>query len=151
MQVVEHPSVTGLLVAEDSVGEREVQRILRDYDPRLRLVPQRDEASQGLLWQVYYWNGPDQAASYVCSWMDRDGVPLPLSSRILDKVQQQDVRTVGLPEDVNVLNARHRERVKLQQEQRLQDVADDHRPYIDRGRRSVSMGTRTTRQPADHI
>lgn len=151
IRVSESHSGSGLLVAEQAADHEQVARLLRGHDPRLRLVPQTGGARRGVLWQVYAYNGPDQDASYVCSWTTPDGEPLPLSSRLLDKVQELDLRTRGVQPDVNEANRKHQERVLADRERTFSDLADDHGPYIDRGRRSVSMGPRPTRQPADHI
>lgn len=151
MQITESHSGSGLLVAEHAADHEAVARMLREYEPRLRLVPQRDEARRCMLWQVYEYLGPDREAFHVCSWVDTDGAPLPLSSALVEKVKSQDKRGRGEIVDVNAANQRHREKLNREQEARFDAVAADHAPYLDRGRRSVSMGPRPTRQPADHI
>lgn len=149
MFVVESPS--GLLVAEEPASASHIGSLLREHDPRLRLVPQRDEASRGLLWQVWRFNGPDQPATYLLSWMDQHGNPLPLGSQLLERVKLFDPNTAGAPPTVDELNAKHRERTRRETEAKFDAVEGEHKPYVDRGRRVVSMGSRPTRQPADHI
>lgn len=130
---------SGLYVAERSSDYHAVAALLRGHDQRLRLVPQWDEARRCMLWQVYSYNGPDRESEYVCSWQTAGGEPLPLSSRLLEKVQQLDLRTRGAAPLPNVLNEKNRERVAKDRDSKLGAVADDHRPYVDRGRVSVSL------------
>lgn len=136
---------------EEPAAAADTARLLREHDPNLRLVPQPHEATGGLLWKVFYWNGPDRESDCLFSWMTDDGDPLPLGSQIVEKAKLLDRRTAGTTLGHTRLNELERDRLQRGKEAAFASVEDDHRPYIDRGRRSVSMGSRPTRQPADHI
>lgn len=133
---------SGLLIAEQSADREAVARLLRDHDSSLRLVPQLDEARSCTLWCVYRYLGPDRDAQFLCAWQTPSGEPLPLSSRLLDKVQQLDLRTVGNAPDMNALNDAHRAQVLRDRAATMAAIADDHKPYIDRGRVQISLGGR---------
>lgn len=149
LQVTESHTGSGLYVAEQAVGDDAVARLLREHDSRLRLVPQWGGAGRSVLWQVYAYNGPDRDADHVCSWQTPDGEPLPLSSRLLEMVQQHDRRTRGQTATVKELNEKHLAGVAKDRRNALDAVADDYRPYIDRGRTSVSLGQRPTYRDSD--
>jgi hypothetical protein len=152
MHVVESSTGSGLLVAEEPASAAQIGRLLREHEPRLRLVPQQDEARRCLLWQVWRHNGNDRPADYIVTWMDQYGEPLPLSTQIVERVKLFDPnQTASAPPTHTELNARHRERTLRETEARYAAVEQEHAPYVDRGRRVVSMGPRPTRQPADHI
>lgn len=138
---------SGLLVAEQAVTHEAVARLLREHDPSLRLVPQRDEAGGGLLWCVYSWQGPDRPAVFVCAWQTPHGDALPLSSRLLEKVQQLDRRTVGEAPDPDKANAAHVAAVRKDRAANYEAVAADHASYVDRGRVAVSMTDARNKKP----
>lgn len=135
---------SGLLVAEQSVDERAVSRLLRQHDDSLRLVPQRDEARMCTLWCVYRYMGGDRPALFICAWQTPDGEPLPLSARLLDKVQQLDGRTTGAPPNPDELNRQHRERLAKERRDRHDDIADYFRPHLDRNRVGISVSKEIT-------
>lgn len=151
MQITTAASGSGLLLCEEPAAAADIATLLREHDPNLRLVPQPDEASGSLLWQVWYWNGPDQESSCLFSWIDAEGNPLELGSQIVEKAKLLDRRTASEAPDYRKLNEKQRRRVQAEKEQRFAEIEAEHRPYVDCGRRSVSMGPRPTRQPADHI
>ena len=62
------------------------------------------------MWKVYAHRGSDQPAVFVCAWMDSQGVPLPLSHRLLDMVREQDRNTRGHYKTEDELNAELRAR-----------------------------------------
>lgn len=117
----------GLVVAEHGQDEAAAARTLREYDPELRLVRQYDDVRRTPVWKVYSYRGPDQPAVFLLAWTDDRGVPLPLSSRLLDKVKELDRNSRAAHVDEDVLNARKREREARQLEQDMQDLADDWR------------------------
>jgi hypothetical protein len=138
IRVADTDTGSGLLIAEQAASHEHVARLLKQHDPSLRLIPQGG-AGGGVLWTVYSWNGPDRPGTFVCAWQTPHGDPLPLSSRLLEKVQQLDKRTVGDPPDPDKANAAHVAAVRRDRRNALDAVADEHRPYIDRGRVSVQV------------
>jgi len=113
---------SGLLVAENahSVDEQAVARSLREYDPDLRLVPQVVVGDR-VGYRVYRYAGPDRPAEFLLYWGDAStGEPWPLSSRLLDKVREQDKNTRGtyLDEDA-------REKLRREELERAHASATD--------------------------
>jgi hypothetical protein len=92
-------TLSGLEVACESQDERSVQRDLREYDSELRLVPQAGG------YQVRRWRGPDRPSEFLFAWVDANGDPLPLSSRMMDMVRLHDRNTRGRALDADVANA----------------------------------------------
>jgi hypothetical protein len=98
-------SESGLLIASEGADEHHVGALLRRHDPDLRLVPRWDQERGCRCWYVYRYNGPDKPSDVVCVWQTREGVPLPLSSNLLELVQLHDRNTIGKQGDPDVANA----------------------------------------------
>lgn len=87
----------GLLVPE-AMDERAVSRLLRQYDPELRLVPPGvtltgETREQVRSYRVARYAGSERPIQFVCGWWDERGEPLPLSSSLLDRVMELDRNT----------------------------------------------------------
>lgn len=123
MEVVLSGSGSGLLIAAESADERSVGALLRQHDPTLRLVPRFDEDRLCKLWAVYRYRGPSDPSELVCLWQTRDGTPLPLSSNLLDLVQQLDRNTSSVAPDPDRSNRELLER-------RAKQKADDSEAII---------------------
>lgn len=147
LQIADSGSGSGLLVAETHASNEAVARLLRAYDSSLRLVPQAGEEHGGVLWNVYRYNGPDRPASYVCAWQTPGGEPLPLSSRLLEKVQYLDRRTVGDAPSAEAMNAAHKQKLRKDRIAEKQEITEAHEPYVRRGRVSVSTTAARNRKP----
>lgn len=122
MEIVRSDS--GLLIAAESADADGVGALLREYDPDLRLVPRYNAERDCVVWAVYSYNGPNHPSGFVCFWQTRDGVPLPLSSNLLELVKQLDKNTAGSAPDPDAENRRLRER-------RAKDRARDYQAIID--------------------
>lgn len=142
MEMVETRS--GLFVAAETASPASVAALLRSHDDRLRLVPGISEEHQTQIWRVYRWRGPDRPAECVCAWTTPDGTPLPLSSQLLEKVQQLDKTTVGAAPDPDIENAKLKAARAKDHKREREAIRDEHKPYIDRRRVSVSQGPRPT-------
>ena len=103
--------------------EKYVARALREYDPALRLIPGLPRA--GIPYKVYAYRG-DQPAVFICAW-EENGKALPLSTRLLEMVKQQDRTTRSPAPDADVLEARRRERLAKDEDAMAQDLIDDWR------------------------
>lgn len=112
---------SGLLVPDRAAGdEQAVARLLKEYDPDLRLVPQYNG------YRVYRYAGSDRPAQFVLYWGDSDGNAYPLSSRILDKVKQLDRnndRSEYRSEDA--LNEERRKREAKRRQDEFEAIRDD--------------------------
>ncbi len=83
----------------------------------------------------------------MCAWQTPNGDALPLSSRLLEKVQQLDRRTTGEAPDPDKANAAHVAAVRKDRQAAYADVAADHASYVDRGRVAVSMTDARNKKP----
>jgi hypothetical protein len=130
---------SGLIVARDSMDEASVQRALKRLDRRFCLQKHpRDGVEGGWVYKVICFVS-DAYAPVVLTWMDEHGRPLPLSSSIVDEMQKHmlGARNKGLSADEH--NARLTERKRREADDRTRAVIDDHRPYVERDRVSVSL------------
>lgn len=146
MEIVPSATGSGLLIAVEGADERNVGALLRRHDPDLRLVPRFSEEHGCKLWMVYRWKGPNDPSEFVCAWQTRDGQPLPLSSNVVEMVQLLDRGTVGAAPDPDASNAALRARRKKDSLETKQAIADDHKPYIDRKRYSMSRHGKLNRE-----
>jgi hypothetical protein len=80
---------SGLVVAEESADEAGLQRALAQLDPRLVLTREVDRRHGCFVWLVHVIVSDDRPAVYVCRWDDHRGVPLPLSSGLVERVREQ--------------------------------------------------------------
>lgn len=131
-------SSSGLLIAGEGADERAVGALLRQHDPDLRLVPRIDPERECILWAVYRYRGTDHPAEFVCFWQTRDGIPLPLSSSVLDLVQQLDKNTSSATHDPDATNAQVRLERSKQKDRDYEAIRDDWltphgRPVLPRG------------------
>lgn len=119
--LVESRSPSGLLVMQEGADYRSVLSALRAHDPDLRLVPQPCEG--GTRWMVLRYQGSDRPADPVCSWVDDDLEPLPLSHGLVEKVKQLDRNTRGRIEDPDVANKRRLERLQADEDDMIDTAA----------------------------
>jgi hypothetical protein len=77
----------GLVVCENAVDERQVSGSLRDFDDRLRLAQEVDAEYGCFVYRVVRVWSNDHDAAVICEWRDEQGMPLPLSHRLVDKVK----------------------------------------------------------------
>lgn len=106
---------SGLVVAEESRDETQIQRALEQIDHpfarNLVLTREVDRHHGCFVWAVYVNWSDNKPAVYVCRWDDVDGRPLPLSSGLVGRVQAQLNRAdqVGI-ESVDRANRERQER-----------------------------------------
>ena len=103
------------------MDEAAVRRLLRDYDPDLRLVP------RGQHYSVYRYTGGDRPAEFVLAWTDNDGNGLPLSSAILDKVKLLDRNTRSKAPDADELEHKRKLQLLKKEQSDAEDVRDDYK------------------------
>lgn len=78
----------GLLLAERSADFESVERALKTFDRELVLNVEFDQAHQMSVYEVHKVYSRDRPALFVCGWRDARGVPLPLSSALIDEVKR---------------------------------------------------------------
>lgn len=139
MLVSEHHA-SGLIVARDSMDEESVGSALRRAtDGRFVLQKRRrHEDDPGDVAEVYKVVHVE-TGQIVFTWMDDFGNPLPLSSGLLDAFQSLMLGARNKPLSEDEWNRRELERRRADVEREKEAVMDDHRPYMERGRISVSM------------
>lgn len=139
MAFVESVTDSGLVVREQGADGAAIARALKQHDPSLRLVPQ--SARDGRIrWEVRKFMGGDRPSLFLLAWQTVSGEPLPLSWRLLDLVKQHDLNvTRSTAPDPDVANAELRERRRNDFDSAADAIADDHRPYIDRGRVQIRV------------
>lgn len=142
-----HREHGGLIVSEHSMDARSIQAALKQLDDKLILLP--PDAYRGPYWKVYRDVSDWQEAVCIYTWMDDYGDPLPLSSGLVNEVDKlrKDARNKGL--DADDLNALREQRLAEDRAERGQQIIEEHRAKVERGRTSVSFGplTRLSEQP----
>lgn len=101
-------------------------------------MPQFSEEHQCRLWVVFRYRGSDRPSEHVCYWQTREGVPLPLSSSLLDLVQTLDKTTSSRLPDSDVLNQEVRDRRAREHRGNAEAIVDEWlmphgRPVLPRG------------------
>lgn len=115
-------SESGLILAEQTPDAAALERQLKQIDRRLSLQawPQPD----GLpVWKVVLHYAGDRPPETIASWIDQQGEPLPLSSRLVDLVQSLDRNSRVAFVDADGKNAQFAE-------QRERDNARDEEALI---------------------
>jgi hypothetical protein len=125
---------SGLVLAEQSQDEALLGRALRQIDDRLVLQFRPP-------YYVVVCMVSDNYAPVVATWMDLHGKPLPLSSGLLEKVQAWRVGARNQPMGVDEHNARRQAEIEKGRQDAYEQLREDHRPTIERGRFQVTMAT----------
>jgi hypothetical protein len=111
--LVERTLDSGLIVAQYGDDHASIERELKKRDPDLTLQGWPSQSLGVILWKVVRYAGPDRPPDTVCVWQSQGGDPYPLSSGILDMVDQLDKNLRHHYADEDERNAqRKRERVK---------------------------------------
>lgn len=121
MTLVYSGTGSGLVVAEHACGEPEVAHLLRQLDRRLVLTWEVDEEHHARVWRVFRRMGSDRPAVWICDWRDDYGNPLPLSSRLVDRVRDLSVNSRAPKPDAQA----HNERVRAEADKQFQEETDD--------------------------
>ena len=123
------------------MDEASVQRALKRLDGRFCLQKHpRDGAEGGWVYKVVCLVS-DTYAPVVLTWMDEHGRPLPLSSGLVDEMQRHMVDSRGKVETADEYNARLVAERKRDADAQQTAIIEDHRPYVERNRVSVSVST----------
>lgn len=139
--IVTETRPSGLVVALDSMDEASASRALKRLDGRLCLQKHaRDHVEGGWVYKVICFVS-DTYAPVVLTWQDDQGVPLPLSSSIVDKVQSLMLGARNKPPSEDEHNERIRAVQEADRDALREAVLEDHKPYVTRGRVSVSLAT----------
>lgn len=132
---------SGLIVARDAMDENSVARALKQLDSRYVLQKHaRDDAPGGFVYKVVCIVS-DTRAPVVFTWVDDYGTPMPLSHALVEKVQSLMLGGRNKTPDEDELNHRMIAEKQRDAERLREAVLDDHRPFFERDRVSVAMGT----------
>lgn len=93
MSLVERTLDSGLILSEQGMDGAAIGRALRKRDPLLSLQGWPSNTHGCIIWKVVRYAGPDRPPDTVCVWQSDRGEPYPLSSGILDLVDQLDKNT----------------------------------------------------------
>jgi len=126
MGLVYSRSQSGLVVAEQGGDEAAIARALKEYDPDLRLLPPGVDlnGTDRRHYRVVAYRGGDRPPRAVCAWATDSGEPLPLSSRLLDKVKLLDRNTRTPYPTADEQNERLREQRERYDEEYDEDMVD---------------------------
>lgn len=144
MSLVYHTTKHGLVVASRGTDEAALQRALKQTDDRLILVRDLDPQTGRDVYKVMYWIADDRPAVWVCDWRDPDGTPRALSSGLLALVESQRKDRPGgydafaAADDANAALVAGRRKAA---DQAIDDVTDQHKARVERGRVTVSRAT----------
>lgn len=133
----------GLVVAELGMDGAALQHALAQIDDRLMLWP---PDGMSPYWRVACRVSDWQEARVVCTWRAPDGSPLPLSSGILAEVDRLRLDGRNKEPDADEFNRQREEQVDREKRARGEAIVEDHRPYVERSRTSVSLAD-TRRKP----
>lgn len=121
------------------MDEAAVSRALKALDRRLVLQKHaRDGVEGGWVYKVICVVS-DTLAPIVFTWMDDYGNPLPLSSGLVEAVGERLAGSRNRPLDEDEWNRKVVAERNADIEREKQAMMDDHRPYTERNRVSVSM------------
>lgn len=129
MGLVHSRTDSGLVVAEYGADGAAVRRALKQYDRNLELLPPGVDVQGGAdrrHWRVYARVSGDRPLVFVTAWADRNGDPLPLSMRLLDKVKEQDRTTRGVYLDADARNRELRAQVAERSRADSETLAEEH-------------------------
>jgi hypothetical protein len=137
---------SGLVLAEESADEAGLGRALKQIDRRY-ILQKNPDGDQPDLYVVSCIVNEDEPPIRILAWADDDGTPRPLSSGLVDEVKKwrPEARNRRGP-DADERNRQHRERVERERQEQLAEVTADHKARVSKGRRSVSMGPRTSKR-----
>ena len=113
----------GLVLAEQAMDESSVRRALKRLDPELRLA--RDDSEGAPLYRVFKFMGESSPAAWICDWRGEDGKPLPLTHRLLDKVQGLALGSRAPQPDPEAHNQRLREQAAIEWQEALSEQIKD--------------------------
>jgi len=121
MGYVHSQTGSGLILAQDGMDVAAVERALRRHDPRLEVQghPTLYGRDLRILWKVFA-RLEDGSLAFVYAHQLDDLTPLPLSSSIVDAVQQHDPNTRGRARNVDQETAR----LKAEHEKDARDWGD---------------------------
>lgn len=146
MSLVYRETGSGLVLAEHGQDEAGITRALKTLDRDLILVRETDARHQCFVWKVLLHQGDTRPALHVLDWRDRNGVPLPLSSGIVDAVNAQRKDRPGGYDAIaesDAANRRLRKQLQHDFEADVDEIASMFAGQLERGRKQVSLAPDT--------
>jgi len=135
--LVHEQRASGLVVARDAWDESAVSDALKALDRRLVLQKHpRDDAPGGWVYKVICIVS-DTYAPIVFTWVDANGQPLPLSSALVDAVQERQLGARNKHESADEYNERKKQELTRDADAIRDAIVADHKPYVTRGRVGV--------------
>ena len=147
MATVLRETMSGIVVADQALDERQVDRALKE---RERMLFLDKEVWRGRLVYAVRLYVPDSEPLDVLYWHDGHGNPLPLSSGILDRLDSLRKEHGYIP--AHTMNTRRDEQLAADAGQDYEDLAREMLPRIGTTRshvRSVSTPERARRNTAE--
>lgn len=143
MSLITRSTAGGLVVAEHAQDEKAVARALRQIDERFTLWP---PDAMSPYYRVYCRVSDWQESVCVCTWMDEQGQPLPLSSGLLNEVDRLRLDARNKEIDADTFNRLRSERIAKEKADRGEAIIGEHRAKVERNQTSVSL-TDVRRKP----
>lgn len=146
MGFVTRHSELGFTVVENRGSEAQLQRALKQVDDRLVLQWHPGDVEGGFVYKVLKVVSEDEPAEYVTTWADEYGRPLPLSFGLVDRVKSQVLGSRNQGIDADEYNRRLSEQREKDRLAALEKISEEHRPKVERGQLTVSMGAGTSKR-----
>lgn len=125
MGTVERRLGSGLVAVEIGTDGAALERELQKRDPALQLQGWPAPEWGCISWRVVRTAGLDRPPETICYWMNEaTGEPYPLSSALLDKVDQLDRNSRGVYVSAEERNARREAEIAKQQERDNEAMLD---------------------------
>lgn len=146
MTLIQRRSDSGLVLAEQAMDEQSITRALKTLDGRLVLQKHPRNVEGGYVYKVLrVWSDSHEPA-IVLTWMDEYGTPLPLSSGLIDEVQRHMLGARNARLDADEYNRRFEARVQADADYARSELIREHKPRVERGRVSVSLGEKNRKR-----
>lgn len=127
-----------LYVVQDTAGKPEIDRALREIDPRL--FTERQVAFDGsVVWCVVTEMAGDHPPLTILEWRDENDKPISdLASGIVDRVRAMERDPIVLAKKLRARNEARRKSIDKARDEAYEDMAHDMIPSIE-GRRSAVL------------
>lgn len=152
MGLVMRETGSGLVLAEQGGDEASISRAIKEIDSHYVLQRHESDVAGKHVYVVVCIVSEDQPAIRILTWDDGNGNPRPLSSGLVEEVKKWRPEARGRRGlDADQHNAKLREQTEQLRRDELAAVSDDHRPFVERNRVSVALGTTLKRHRKDHV
>ena len=134
----------GLVLAEHAADERAISAALKRMDDGLILGKDFDERHQLFVYTVLKYVSGDHPPIPICSWRGDDGMPLPLTFGLCDRVLNLRADSRAPYDDPDAHNERLRQQTVAEFEEAIDELARD-------GERMLHPGHSPVFHPGVHL